>query len=128
MSENTTCTVDEARARVEASKARSAWERGVKEYAMELLLDLDGGEALDLGTLERRLLNGADDWQHYSAGASALAYDEDIAERLLPPSRRSRAVNAGGLIEAQSRALAQACWLVRAAVREVLGCKASAAR
>ena len=79
MSENTTCTVDEARARVEASKARSAWERGVKEYAMELLQDLDGSEALDLGTLEKRLLNGADDWQHYSEGASALVYDEDIA-------------------------------------------------
>lgn len=118
MSENITCTVDEARALVEASRARSAWERGVKEYALELLQDLDGSEALDLGTLEKRLLNGADDWQHYSAGASALVYDEDIAERLVPPSRRKRAINAGGLIEAQGRALAQACYLVRRAVRE----------
>ena len=118
MSENITCTVDEARARVEASKARSAWERGVKEYALELMQDLDGGEALDLETLERRLLNGAENWQHYSAGASALVYDEDIAERLFPPSRQKRAVNAGGLIEAQGRALAQAYYLTRRAVRE----------
>ena len=127
MSGNITCTVEEARARAEASRARSAWERGVKEYALELMQDLDGSEALDLKTLEKRLLNGADDWQHYSAGASALVYDEDIAERLFPPSRRRRAVNAGGLIEAQGRALAQAYRLVRRAVREAHALNARAA-
>ncbi|HZK45919.1 MAG TPA: hypothetical protein VFD34_06795, partial [Clostridia bacterium] len=36
------------------------------------------------------LLNGADNWNQYSYGGSALIYDGDIAERLCSPSEYKR--------------------------------------
>jgi hypothetical protein len=87
------------RSALEASPARSAWNRGVKEYAYELFNSLT--EALEGGyfapddlaapkLVARALLNGADDWSHYSWGGSALIYDEDIARRLCSPSELKR--------------------------------------
>ena len=40
---------------------RSAWNRGVVRYAMELMNDVDGKEIT-----EKNLLNGADNWKQYS--------------------------------------------------------------
>lgn len=88
-------TIEELRAAIESEPARSAWERGVKVYALELVDGLEeaisggyfsAGKLADRAALKAQLLNGARDWQQYSDGGCALVYDADIAERLCPPS------------------------------------------
>ena len=102
---------------------RSAWNRGVHAYAIELIESLDESADLSNETLLRKaLLNGADDWQQYSEGGCSLIYDADIAERICSPSELKR-VRGGARqpnarenwIECQARALGQASALVRRA-------------
>ena len=68
---------------IEQRKARSAWNKGVKEYAIDLLSNYS--EYIHFENLELNrdtLLNGASDWSQYSQGGCALVYDEEIAKRL----------------------------------------------
>ena len=70
---------------------RSAWTRGVKAYAVELVEGLDDGADLSNELmLQKALLNGASSWAQYSEGGAALCYDADIAERLCSPSELKR--------------------------------------
>ena len=100
-------------ARIEATNPRSAWSRGVKLYALELL------ESLESDHTAAALLNGAENWQAFSYGGSALIYDADIAERLSSPSDLKRK-RGGDLppnasetwLDCQSRALNQASRLI----------------
>lgn len=119
---------------INEKKARSAWERGVREYAGELLEDLDeairGGwfEAEDLAAPElvrKALLNGAADWSMFSWGGSSLIYDGDIAERLCCPSELKKTRNGERRpnaheewLDTQARALGQAARKVREAIRK----------
>lgn len=84
---------EEIKARIEAfgGKRKSAWNRGVIAYALELLEELEeqieGGyfDESDLYApklVEKALLNGAEDWSQYSWGGCSLIYNRDIAERL----------------------------------------------
>ena len=99
---------------VSAHKAgrRSAWSRGVKAYAVELVEGLDDGADLaNEVMLQKALLNGAGDWHQYSEGGCALIYDADIAERLCPPSELKRVrggERAPKWLDVQARALLQA--------------------
>lgn len=117
--------LDEYCAAVEASPARSAWARGVKEYAIELLEKFgewlecasEYGETLpELST--KTLLNGAASWSQYSFGGGSLIYNEGIAERLCTPSElrkcRGGLRNLGGVewLDHQARALQQAATLI----------------
>lgn len=115
-------TISDIRAALENVKARSAWDKGVKSYAFDLLDRYEEycefeGRALPL-TAEV-LLNGATDWYSYSWGGSALIYDGDIARTLCTPSELSR-TNFGekapnsreSWLDVQARALAQACALL----------------
>lgn len=74
-----------------ARRDRSAWDRGITAYALDMLEELEVTE-LTARTVERTLLNGAPTWRDYSWGGCALIYDRDIAERLCCPSelRRTR--------------------------------------
>lgn len=73
-------------------KTRSAWERGVTLYALDLLEELR--EASDYHARngeptkadEKTLLNGADNWSGYAWGGNGLCYNYAIAERLCNPS------------------------------------------
>ena len=73
-------------------KTRSAWERGVTSYALDLLEKLR--EAYDYHARtgeptkadEKTLLNGASSWDGYAWGGNGLCYDYAIAERLCNPS------------------------------------------
>lgn len=119
---------------INAKNARSAWERGVREYAAELLTDLDesitGGwfDAEDLCAplmVKKALLNGADDWSMYSWGGSSLIYDGDIAERLCNPSELKKTRNGERRpnsreewLDTQARALGQAAYKVREAIKK----------
>lgn len=107
------------------SAGRSAWWRGVKAYAEELVEALnEDADLCNEQILHKELLNGAADWQQYSEGGCALIYDSDIAERLCSASELKRCK--GGerqpnarenWIECQARALGQAAALVRRAWR-----------
>ena len=73
--------------KIEAQKARSAWARGVKAYALELLEGYEGEEIPEnWEVLKADLLNGAENWKEYSWGGCSLIYNRDIAERLSTPS------------------------------------------
>ena len=99
---------------IEKTPARSAWDKGVKEYAREILAELEERGA-EINS--RNALNGAEDWNQYSDGGCSLIYDEDIASRLVCPSRRARALRSEtNWLKVQARALAQAWHLISAMV------------
>lgn len=115
-------------AKVEETKTRSAWDRGVKAYAEELVEELreavEGGyiDVNDISNrrlLEKALLNGASDWRQYSEGGCALCYDGQIARRLCAPWELRKTDNgrkdpnpSETWIDVQSRALFQAAQLI----------------
>lgn len=114
--------------KVEQTKTRSAWDRGVKAYALEMLEEMafnakHGYLAIDVfsnrKTLREALLNGASDWSEYSWGGCSLIYDGEIAERLCTPSALKKAhggeckPNASEeWLDTQARALRQAAGLI----------------
>lgn len=67
---------------IKAQKARSAWARGVKQIAVDML---DGIDKTDLASA-KDVLNGADSPEEWAYGGLGLIYDEDIAELLCTPS------------------------------------------
>ena len=105
--------------------ARSAWQRGVYDYALMLLDDrYDVKEFHETG-LKELLLNGASSWHEYSWGGCSLIYDEDIAKVLCTPSELKRR-DYGRLkpnsreewLDVQARALHQAYKLILKIVME----------
>lgn len=118
--------LENIREAIENKSCRSAWARGVREYALELLDNIDDEDVLESPSLLRRaLLNGASSWQQYSDGGCALIYDGDIAERLCTPSELKRTrggerrPNPGETwLDVQTRALHQAQHMIEYAVRE----------
>lgn len=121
---------------LETRKERSAWDKGVTVYALELVEQLaeaaEGGyiDAEDLTAprmLRKALLNGADDWSAYSWGGYSLIYNSDIAERLCCPSELKRTRNGERRpnsreewLDTQARALSQAEARVRRVMRDVM--------
>lgn len=115
---------------ISSQPARSAWGRGVKEYALEMVENLeeynDGVAPQNYEELKKMCLNGATDWKQASEGGSWLIYNEEIAERLCSPSELKK--TAGGRrspnsreswLDIQARALHQAFKSVFSASREV---------
>lgn len=114
-------------------KNRSAWDRGVQQYAedfaAELAENLNGGYISldDLRTgkgAEEAMLNGADNWNQYSYGGSSYIYDWDIARILCTPSELKRTRNGERnpnsretWLDVQARALFQACNRTKKAIR-----------
>ena len=103
-------------AKLAEMKPRSAWSRGVRDYAMNILEDMY--EQVDKYT-EKDLLNGAHDWKEYSYGGCSFAYDVLIARRLCTPSELRK--TDGGMkepnkherwLDVQARALFQAWMLI----------------
>ena len=104
---------------LKAVKCRSAWSKGVKEYAYMLLDDIflhsDYKSITNFKALHEELLNGEKNWRQFSRGGYALIYDEDIAETLCSPSKLKKCKN--GILrfnkkeqwlDVQARALFQA--------------------
>ena len=102
---------------ISAHSARSAWDKGVKGYAVELFDDyLDRlhitDDSVRIGKVaEADLLNGAQNWEQYSYGG-------DICERLCTESQKKKARD-GELplmgedwLTVQARALRQAARIV----------------
>ena len=112
---------------------RSAWNKGVKDYALRFLEDFRewgytgrdicpnaSAKICNRALLEKTLLNGAENWNQYSWGGCALIYDEDIAKALCNPSELKKTHN-GALrpnkreewLDVQARALFQACYMLK---------------
>lgn len=95
--------------------ARSAWKRGVYDYALMLLDNRSDLDDFHTNGLKEELLNGARDWCQYSYGGCACIFDSDIAERLCTPSElkrrdygRLRPNSREEWLDVQARALYQA--------------------
>lgn len=109
---------------LEQRKDRSAWDKGVTVYALEMVEQLaeaaeggyiDADDLLAPRMLRKALLNGADDWSAYSWGGCSLIYNSDIAARLCCPSELKRTRNGERRpnsqeewLDVQARALHQA--------------------
>ena len=125
------------RAELEARKDRSAWDRGVTAYAMDLVDGLEEAAAYEGRIPEpgkeckEWMLNGARDWDQFSWGGSSLIYDSDIAERLCTPSElkktrhgERRPNSREEWLDTQARALYQAANRVAKLYPERLGATA----
>ena len=120
--------VAEIAAKVEQTKTRSAWDKGVKAYALEMLEEMafnaehgyiDADAFSNSKALRETLLNGAQDWKQYSYGGCSLIYDGDIAERLCNPSELKKTHNGERnpnrretWLDVQARALCKASYLI----------------
>lgn len=113
-------------AELETYKDRSAWDKGVNMYAWELLdeiqerADYEHKEPETTAELKEYALNGAESWEQYSWGGSALIYNGDIAERLCSPSELKKTRNGERRpnsqeewLDTQARALSQAFAQIR---------------
>ena len=100
--------------KVEQVKVWSAWDKGVKTYALELIESAE--IELTRGNARTELLNGAESWSEYSYGGCSLIYNGDIVERLGTPSdikrfengRLDKPMSTEDWIDVQARALSQA--------------------
>ena len=112
---------EEIKKNLETRRDRSAWDKGVTVYALELLdevaeqIDYSGKEPETRAELKALALNGAKDWSQYSWGGSSLIYDCDIAARLCTPSElkktkdgERRPNSREEWLDVQARALSQA--------------------
>lgn len=106
--------------------ARSAWDKGVYDYAFDILEPL--GDELENVNADT-LMNGVNTWTAYSYGGCALICDDDIAKRMCTPSEYKKYLNAGlnsklsdsdyWLGDVQTRALFQAMAKIRRAYTRV---------
>jgi hypothetical protein len=101
---------------------RSAWARGVKDYAADLLQQL---EENGLAPTKENMLNGAASWSEWAYGGCGLVYDADIAERTCSPSELKKTRNGARRpnakeewLDVEARAVGQAAaYILRAAKR-----------
>ena len=113
--------IEEIITALEERKDRSAWDKGVTVYALELLevyeerAEYESRDAEDHEEFKEWLKNGADSWEAYSWGGSALIYNGDIAQRLCTPSELKKTRNGERRpnsreewLDVQARALYQA--------------------
>lgn len=116
--------IEKLKESIATEKQRSAWNKGVTQYALELVDELaeqiDGGyidpvELVKPRALRAALLNGAENWREYSWGGCSLIYDPDIASRLCCPSELKKTRNGERRpngreewLDVQARALFQA--------------------
>ena len=106
--------------------ARSAWDKGVYDYAFDILEPL--GDELENVNADT-LMNGVNTWTEYSYGGCALICDDDIAKRMCTPSEYKKYLNAGPnsklsdsdywLGNVQTRALFQAMAKIRRAYTRI---------
>ena len=112
---------------LKAVKCRSAWSKGVKEYAYMLLDNIftnsDYKAITNFTSLHKALLKGAPTWKRFSYGSCALISNEDIAKTLCSPSELKKCKN-GMLrpnktetwLDVQARALIEAENLIKSCV------------
>lgn len=135
--------INKIREELKNYKNRSAWKRGVAEYAEEIMdtveerSEYEGHEPQSREELIDFMLNGAkdyrrnglyNDWSVASYGGSYLIYNYDIAERLCTPSEFKKCREGDWnpnrnetWLDVQARALFQAGNRIIKAYRKVAG-------
>lgn len=127
--------IKDIRNELEGRYARSAWDRGVKDFAVDMFdnyierreigkKDFFYDDTVRIGKItEADLLNGAKNWSQYSHGGCALIYDSDICEALCNQSEKRKTRggklppnDSEGWLDVQARALKQAALIVIEAV------------
>lgn len=121
---------------LEKRTGRSAWARGVNEYAEEIAESLKetaeykGREPENIEELTAWMLNGARDWSAASWGGSYEIYNGDIAKKLCTPSElkktrdgERRPNSREEWLDVQARALYQAARIIRNIYRGILAQK-----
>ena len=126
--ENIVSRFTEASKNLNEVKTRSAWKRGVKEYAHDILSAVEDIAKFRHTAPETReeflkmALNGAESWARYSYGGNSLCCNFQISERLCTPSELKR--KKGGelqpnrqesWLDVQARALQQAYIMAKSA-------------
>ena len=113
--------------KIKASKARSAWTKGVKWYALNLVEAIYQNDIDIVKTDVSIYLNGAKNWHEYSYGvhSGTLVYDYDIAKLLCAPSElkktdfgRKSPNSRENWLDIQARALYQAHRLITNLIKE----------
>ena len=109
---------------LKAVKCRSAWSKGVKEYAYMLLDEISDYKSINnYKSLHEVLLDGAPNWKRFSYSCCALVLNKDIAKTLCSPSELKKCKN--GILrpnkkeqwlDVQTRALIQAEKLIKECV------------
>jgi len=106
-------TPQDIKTAVATSKVKSAWTKGVRKTALDLLDSLKGDYS------QAALLNGAENWRAWSYGGCGLIYDADIAEAFCSPSELKRVKggdrqpnNSESWLDLQARAAGQAARLI----------------
>lgn len=110
----------------------AAWDKGVTLYAWDLLDEIqeranyEHKEPETVAKLKEYALNGAENWNQYSWGGSALIYNGDIAGRLCSPSELKKTRNGERRpnsreewLDTQARALSQAYNRIRRIFQDV---------
>ena len=126
--ENIVSRFAEANERIDKINTRSAWKRGVKEYAHDILSTVEDVAEFRHTAPETReeflkmALNGAESWSRYSYGGNSLCCNFQIAERLCTSSELKK--KKGGelqpnsresWLDVQARALSQAYIMAKSA-------------
>jgi hypothetical protein len=114
-------TIEQIRNIIKSTKTRSAWDRGVNTYALELLEEYENNYGPNAcAPCEADLLNGASSWKEYSWGGCSLIYNRDIAERLCNPTELKKTRNgekkpnrSEEWLDVQARALFQAAQRIK---------------
>jgi hypothetical protein len=118
---NCNTTIEKIRNILETTNTRSAWDRAINEYALELLEEYENNYGSDAcAPCEADLLNGASNWKEYSWGACSLIYNGDIAQRTCSPSELKKTRNGEKKpnrneewLDVQARALFQAAQRIK---------------
>ena len=129
-------SINEIRETIDNTKTRSAWSKGVKLYALSLLVNVQelagDNPSLTSEQLTKCMLNGARDWHEYSEGGCALICDNDIAALLCNRTEiirthcgERRPNSRETWLDVQARALYQAAQMVTeaAAISPLDGCE-----
>ena len=115
------------------TKTRSAWSKGVKAYALDILANFEEwqkfneSEGLECPELDARTaLNGAQDWSAWAYGGCGLVYDSAICAALCTESEKKRTDNGARQpnpretwLDVEARAARQAWQMIAKAVRVI---------
>ena len=78
-------------------KDRSAWDKGVTMYALDLINDLEcygydmgSDDYMSRSIIKNAMLNGAGDWANFSWSGCSLVYNSDICDRLCNNTEKIR--------------------------------------
>jgi len=106
---------------IENYKATSAWNKGLKVFALEIVESAE--KYITMDNVKEIILNGAESYHAASFGGNFLIYDNDIAERFCNQSELKKNKNGEkepnareSWLDLQARAAFQVEFLIKRAI------------